>query len=64
MKVYIEKEDKTIDLAFKGSAQQLLKKLQINPVTVIVVRDNTLITLDTKLQLSDSITIKPVLSGG
>ncbi|MEM4259718.1 MAG: MoaD/ThiS family protein [Candidatus Woesearchaeota archaeon] len=64
MKIYIEKDNKTIEIKFSGKLLDLLKKLKINPETVIVVCGNTLITLDHKLDNSDEIRILSVVSGG
>jgi sulfur carrier protein ThiS len=42
----------------------LLNKLKINPVTVIVSRNNELILGDEKLKNDDEIRILSVISGG
>ena len=61
--VYIERENKTVkvkDLIIK----EILKKLNINPTTVIITKNNELITEDAKLSERDKIKILPVISGG
>ncbi len=44
MKVYIEKDQKTHDLAFQGPVKQLLEQLGIAAENVLIVRDGELIT--------------------
>jgi sulfur carrier protein len=43
---------------------QLLKKLDLLPETVLVIRGDELITEDEALQEEDTIEIRPVISGG
>lgn len=64
MQVFIEKEHKTIELKFTGTAQQLLKKLAINPETVIVVKNNKIITEEVSIKNVDNVKILSVVSGG
>ncbi len=59
-----EKNEKTIELAANSLARDLLAKMKINPVTVIVSRDNNIITEDEKLEDKDKIMITSVISGG
>ncbi|MBU2638188.1 MAG: MoaD/ThiS family protein [Nanoarchaeota archaeon] len=63
MKVYIEKTGKTVNVK-AASVNALLKKLNINPVTVLVVKNGTLVTEDAKLSEKDQIKILAVVSGG
>jgi len=64
--VFIDRENKntTIDLENNSIVADLLKKLNINPVTVIVSRNNELILEDEKLKNNDEIKILSVISGG
>lgn len=64
--VFIERENKnaTIELDKNSIVTDLLKKLSINPVTVIVSRDNELILEDETLNDNDDIKILSVISGG
>ena len=66
VKVFIDKENKNIKLELENSStvSELLKKLNINPVTVIVARNNELILEDEKLNDYDKIKIPSVISGG
>ena len=64
--VFIDRENKnkTIQLDNNSAILDLLKKLNINPVTVIVSRNNELILEDEKLNNNDEIKILSVISGG
>ena len=64
--VFIDRENKniTIELDNNSIAADLLKKLNINPVTVIVSRNNELILEDEKLNNNDEIKVLSVISGG
>ena len=59
-----ENKNKTILLDNNSIVTDLLKKLDINPVTVIVSRNNELILEDEKLNDNDKIKILSVISGG
>lgn len=64
--VFIDKKNKNmaIELNKASTIYDLLKKLSINPVTVIVSRNNELVLEDEKLNNSDKIRILSVISGG
>lgn len=64
MKVFIEQTNKTKQFSFKGNVKMLLKKLHINPVVVLVVRNNGLVTENDILRNTDDIKILSVVSGG
>lgn len=64
MKIYIEKEDKTIEIKFVGNSKQLLKKLNINSETVILTKNNELVSENEKLDNNDIVKILSVVSGG
>lgn len=63
LKIYLERkgEYKTITA---NNVAQALKRLNINPTTVIVSKNNEIVTLDTKISTKDKIRIIPVISGG
>lgn len=63
MKVFIEKTNKTIT-AKAMTAKELLSKLKINPITVLVIRNNELVLDEEKLSDKDEIKILSVISGG
>ena len=64
--VFIERENKkkTLNLKNGSTTLDLLKSLNINPVTVIVSKNKELITEDQKLRNKDEIKIHSVVSGG
>lgn len=64
--VFIDRENKkaTIELNKDSAVSDLLKKLSINPVTVIVSRNSELILENDKLNDKDEINILSVISGG
>ena len=57
-------KNKSIALGSNSLVADLLKKLNINPVTVIVSRNSELILEDEKLKNGDEIRILSVISGG
>ena len=63
MKVYIEKTNKDEEVE-ASTVNELLTKLKINPTTVIVTKNNELVTEQEKLTNKDEIKILSVISGG
>ena len=63
---FVEKENKirVAALSAKSTVGNLLKELNINPVTVIVSRNNEIVLEDDELQDNDSLKIISVISGG
>ncbi len=67
MKITVENErEKSTDVVtLEGSSvSELLRHLQINPETVLVVRENEVLTEDEALKDKDSVKILSVISGG
>lgn len=66
MKIKVKYEDNTInDAIFDGSTvNELLKYLALNPETVLVIKDNEVLTEDDSLEDNDTIEILNVVSGG
>jgi sulfur carrier protein ThiS len=62
--VSVEKTREERDMDFQGTANALLEKLHINPVTVIVAKDKRLVPLDTDISDAKRIDILSVVSGG
>lgn len=64
--VFIDKLNKNtyLELDNNSTVIDLLKKLNINPVTVIVSRNNELVLEDEELNDNDEIKILSVISGG
>jgi len=63
MKVFIEKENKTKEIKAK-TVNEILEKLKINPVTVLTVVNDELVTEDKNLNDKDYVKILTVISGG
>ena len=66
IKIFVDRDNlnKTLELDNSSIVADLLKKLNINPVTVVVSRNNELILEDEKLNNNDEIKILSVISGG
>ena len=59
-----EKNEKTVEVDDGLSVKDLLAKMNINPVTVIVSRDDNIIMEDERLKDKDKINLISVISGG
>ena len=64
--VFIDREnkEKSIELDVNSSVKDLLSKLNINPITVIVSRNDNIIMEDEKVNDNDKINLISVISGG
>ena len=64
--VFIDRENKNINVNLEHNSKvtDLLKKININPVTVIVSRNDELILEDEQLKDKDEIKILSVISCG
>ena len=63
IKVFIEKENKTVNIE-ADNVKEVLNKLNINPETVLFSRNNELVLLETKLSNDDELKLLSVISGG
>lgn len=61
--VHLERENKTVKVE-QLVVKDILKNLKINPTTVIITKNNELITDDAKLLDKEKIKVIPVISGG
>ncbi len=64
MKIYIEKDDKQLELNKSLTGLELLKELNINPNTVIIVKNNEVVLSEEELSETDDVKILSVVSGG
>jgi sulfur carrier protein len=64
MKVKLRNPDRVVDVSGPSTVLDLLKRLEIVPEAVLVIRDSTLLTRDERLSDEDEIEVRPVLSGG
>jgi|TARA_Y100000310_G_scaffold287613_1_gene312635 sulfur carrier protein ThiS len=64
--VYIERDDKEVKVTLEKNPtiSHLLANLDINPVSVIVTKNNEVCTEDQKIDSKDQIKIISVVSGG
>jgi sulfur carrier protein len=64
VKVLLRNPRREVDMPGPVRVSKLLESLGINPETVLVIRNNTLVTHDARLEEPDTIEIRPVISGG
>ncbi len=64
MDIFIEKENKHVTKEFSGTVKDLLVSLDINPESVLIARNDTLITPDVTVTNEDKISLLSVISGG
>ena len=64
MQLTIERPRQEKRIRFSGSARDLLASLDINPETVLVVKNDTLIALDDEVADTDAVRVLSVISGG
>ena len=64
MKVVIRNPDREVEVAGPRKMRDLLSELSIDPDTVLVIRDRTLVTREERLADDDRVEIRPVISGG
>ena len=64
MKIHLRQPPKEIEVTGPKFVRELLKELQLNPEAYLVIRNDDLVTDDEVLKDSDSIEIRPVISGG
>ena len=61
--VFIERENKNVNVKAK-TAKQIMKILNINPETVLIVKNNELILAEDLLKDDDELRLLSVISGG
>jgi uncharacterized protein (TIGR00269 family) len=64
MKVRLRNPDREVELAGQRRVREVLAELAIDPDTVLVIRDRTLLTRDEAVCEADELEIRPVISGG
>lgn len=66
VQAFIERTKKTtkVELPAKATVKNLLEKLALNPVTVLVTRDNKVLIEHQDLKDKDQVKILSVVSGG
>lgn len=64
MKIHLRQPPKDIEVTGPKFVRQLLKELHLNPEAFLVIRNDDLVTEDEVLKDSDTVEIRPVISGG
>ena len=64
VKVLLRNPRREVELPGPMTVSDLLTRLEINPETVIVIRGDTLLTRDQRVDDADSVELRPVISGG
>ncbi len=64
MKVILRNPRREVDVAGGRRVKDILRELDILPETVLVIRDDTMITADQVVGADDVIELRPVMSGG
>lgn len=64
MKVLLRNPRREVEVDGPVNVSVLLHRLEINPESVLVIRGDTLVTGDERLEQDDVVEIRPVISGG
>jgi sulfur carrier protein len=64
MKVVLRNPRRELELPAPRTVEQLLRHLEVVPESVLVIRNDTLVTRDEALAEEDVVEIRPVVSGG
>ena len=64
MRVRLRNPDREVEIAGPKRVRDVLAELGLNPDTVLVIRDRTLVTREVRLDDLDEIEVRPVISGG
>ena len=64
MQVHLHNPKRDVEVAGPLRVNDLVKRLGLNRESVLVIRDDTLVTGDARLEDGDRVEIRPVISGG
>jgi sulfur carrier protein ThiS len=64
VKVRLRNPDREVEVVGGRPVAAVLDELGVSPDTVLVIRDGELVTRETRLDETDEIEVRPVISGG
>ena len=64
MKVVLRNPKRELEVPAPANVGQLLRDLDVVPESVLVIRNDALATHDERLAETDTVEIRPVISGG
>ena len=64
MKVRLRNPNRELDIEGVRSVVALLRRLEVNPESVLVIVNGTLVPRDAELGADDLVEVRPVISGG
>ena len=64
MKIILRNPRREVELAGQRRVKDVLRELEIVPETVLVIRGDELVTGDAVIADSETIELRPVMSGG
>ncbi len=64
MQIVLRNPRREVELRGPLTVEAVLRQLDIERETVLVIRDDTLVAVDTLLEDGDRVEIRPVISGG
>ncbi len=64
MRVRLRNPDRELEVSGGRKVRQVLAELDIDPDTVLVIRDRELLTREDRVAEEDRLEIRPVISGG
>jgi sulfur carrier protein ThiS len=64
MKVRLRNPDRDVDVTGGRRVNEVLAELDIDPDTVLVIRERSLLTRNDRVEEADELEIRPVISGG
>ncbi|MEX2275204.1 MAG: MoaD/ThiS family protein [Actinomycetota bacterium] len=64
MRVRLRNPDREVELAGGRRVREVLAELDLDPETVLVIRAGELLTREERLEPTDELEIRPVISGG
>jgi sulfur carrier protein len=64
VKVVLRNPKRELDVDAPPNVDELLRRLDVVPESVLVIRNDELVTRDARLRDDDVVEIRPVVSGG